>query len=141
MRLWILPLLAVVALAGCTRKEETTTTTVQGQYQGIGVYNAGQGWARIAVPPVEEGSRAATLADDDHVIVVTNSQTGEVRQCGDLSGYCITLNPWAQTLDATRAAPVALEPVRDEKGRVVKRERLVAPAAEATTTETAVTAK
>ena len=117
----LLPVLALALLAGCNAKEEPTNTTTEGRYQGIGVYTAGNGWARIAVPPPGEGSRAATLADDDHVIVVSDSQTGEVRQCGDLSGYCITLNPWTQPLDATRATPVTLEPLRDEAGRAVER--------------------
>ena len=120
MRACLVVLTASAAIAaGCTAKEETATVSAEGRYQGIGVYTAGSGWARIAAPPPQEGSRAATLADDDNVIVVADSQTGEVRQCGDLSGYCITLNPWTQALDATRAAPVALEPMRDEKGRVV----------------------
>lgn len=105
-------------LCGCEAKNEAAeTANVEGRYQGIGVYNAGAGWARMAVPPAEADSRAARLTDDDHVIVVIDSKTGEVRQCGDLSGYCITLNSWTQTLDASRAAPVMMEPLRDEKGR------------------------
>jgi hypothetical protein len=121
MRILFSLVIAVALLAGCVRKEEAATTTVEGRYQGVGVYGVGPGWARITVPPAQEGSRAARLADDDHVIVVSDSQTGEVRQCGDLSGYCITLNPWKGALDATRAAPVSLEPLRDENGKVVER--------------------
>jgi hypothetical protein len=113
-------ILAVACLAGCTKKEETTTVT-EGPYQGISVYDAGEGWGRIAVPPPAQGSRTATLADDDHVIVLINSQTGEVRQCGDLSGYCITFNPWAGPLDASHTAPVTLEPLRDAEGKVIER--------------------
>jgi hypothetical protein len=122
MRSLFLSTAVCVLLWGCEAKNEAAeTANVEGRYQGIGVYNAGSGWARMTVPPAEPGSRAARLADDDHVIVVTDSRTGEVRQCGDLSGYCIRLNPWTQTLDASRAAPVALEPLRDEKGRLVER--------------------
>jgi hypothetical protein len=38
---------------------------------------------------------AAKLEDDEHIIVVMDSHTGEVRQCGDHSGYCVAMNPWA----------------------------------------------
>ena len=131
MRLMFPLVLTAIAVTGCTAKEEATAITTEGRYQGVGVYDAGAGWARIAVPPAQEVSAKATRADDDHVIVVSDSQTGEVRQCGDLSGYCITLNPWTQTLDATRAAPVTLEPLRDEAGRVITR---AAPKGEATAT-------
>ena len=133
MRVLLPTALIAVALACCTVKEETETVTTEGRYQGVGVYSAGSGWARITAPPTADGSRAATLADDDHVIVVSDSQTGEVRQCGDLSGYCITLNPWTQALDETRAAPVALEPLRDNDGKALTR---LVPKAEETTTVT-----
>jgi hypothetical protein len=36
----------------------------------------------------------AKLQDDEHVIVVMDSHTGEVRQCGDHSGHCVSMNPW-----------------------------------------------
>lgn len=120
-------LLIAALLAGCTAKEETTVAT-EGRYQGVGVYAAGTGWARVTVPPRADGSSAATVADDDHVIVVSDSQTGEVRQCGDLSGYCITLNPWAQALDETRAAPVALQPLRDGESKVIDGAKAEQPA-------------
>lgn len=43
----------------------------------------------------EPGDTAlAKLQDDEHVIVVIDSHTGEVRQCGDHSGYCVSMNPW-----------------------------------------------
>ena len=38
---------------------------------------------------------AAKLQDDEHIIVVMDSHTGEVRQCGDHSGYCVAMNPWS----------------------------------------------
>ena len=37
-------------------------------------------------------------------IVVVDSQTGEIRQCGNLSGHCIGMNPWLPR--SGRAAPV-----------------------------------
>jgi hypothetical protein len=50
---------------------------------------------------------AATLDDDDHIVVVLDSATGQLRQCGNLSGHCIALNPWAKTATA-QGAPAAL---------------------------------
>ncbi len=41
-------------------------------------------------------------------IVVIDSHTGEVRQCGDYSGFCVTMNPW--TGQGSRVeAPVKLK--------------------------------
>jgi hypothetical protein len=50
---------------------------------------------------------AARIADDEHVIVVVDSHTGEVRQCGDYSGACIAMNPWARN-GSPNAAPIRL---------------------------------
>lgn len=52
----------------------------------------------------------ARLSDDEHVVVVVDSLTGEIRQCGDLSGYCVGMNPWAKPLGALQTAPVRLAP-------------------------------
>jgi hypothetical protein len=52
---------------------------------------------------------AATTADDSQIIVVVDSNSGEIRQCGNLSGHCIGMNPWANALGQDRAAPVALD--------------------------------
>lgn len=51
---------------------------------------------------------SATTADDEHIIVVVDSQTGEIRQCGDYSGQCISMNPWTKTILPEQAAPVKL---------------------------------
>lgn len=51
---------------------------------------------------------AATAADDEHVIVVVDSQTGEIRECGDYSGQCISMNPWTKVIAPELAAPVKL---------------------------------
>ncbi|MEO6040308.1 MAG: hypothetical protein ABIP41_00215 [Croceibacterium sp.] len=45
--------------------------------------------------PAPSDPAAATIADDEHVIVVVDSITGEVRQCGDHSGYCVAMKPWS----------------------------------------------
>jgi hypothetical protein len=45
-------------------------------------------------PSTTNDATTAKIADDEHVIVVLDSHTGEVRQCGDHSGYCVATNPW-----------------------------------------------
>lgn len=51
---------------------------------------------------------AAKLEDDKHIIVVVDSHTGEVRQCGDFSGVCVAMNPWARE-GSRSATPVKLK--------------------------------
>lgn len=43
---------------------------------------------------------------DEHVMVVVDSVSGEVRECGDHSGYCIAMNPWAQAATEAQRLPV-----------------------------------
>jgi len=73
----------------------------QGRFSGIGVFEAGPLWSQMAVSPEPADAALARIADDEHVIVVIDSHTGEVRQCGDHSGHCVAMNPW-------KGAPVAL---------------------------------
>jgi hypothetical protein len=63
-------------------------------------------WRQMAGAPAEQEPAAAKLADDEHVIVVLDSHTGEVRQCGDHSGICVAMNPWSS--NGPIAAPVKL---------------------------------
>jgi len=51
---------------------------------------------------------AARLVDDQAVIVTVDSRSGEVRACGDLTGYCVGMNPWRRELLQGQKAPVAL---------------------------------
>jgi hypothetical protein len=74
-----------------------------GRYLGIGTYPPGRLWAEQSGVPRPADAHAATIADDEQIIVVVDSNTGEVRQCGNLSGRCIAANPWSGT-----PAPVAL---------------------------------
>jgi hypothetical protein len=39
---------------------------------------------------------------------VVDTETGEVRECGDLSGTCAAFNPWTRAIASGQAAPVAL---------------------------------
>ena len=92
-------------LVGCDRHDSTASgLKSRGRYAGIGTYDAGRLWQQIVAPDPKDPA-AAKLADDEHVIVVLDSHTGEVRQCGDHSGYCVAMNPWST---GSAAAPVKL---------------------------------
>ena len=96
-------------LAGCGSPASDGPGPQQGgRYAGIGLYGAGDMWQRLVVTSRPRDAAAANLRDDEVVIVVVDSRTGEVRQCGNLSGHCITMNPWAAPLGGDRALPVNL---------------------------------
>lgn len=90
-------LLCACALDGCNQHEAPSSAGPKspGRYAGIGTFDAGRLWQQMKGAPTTQDSAAAKLADDEHVIVVLDSHTGEVRQCGDHSGYCVSMNPWA----------------------------------------------
>lgn len=79
-----------------------------GRYAGIGTFDAGLLWSQMAVTNASADPAAASIADDEHVIVVVDSHSGEVRQCGDHSGYCVTMNPWNRSASAVPSSPVKL---------------------------------
>ncbi len=59
------------------------------------------------MPPAMPGRPGQ--ADDGQVIVVIDRQTGEVRQCGNRSGFCVAMNPWKGTgRDRTPRLPAQL---------------------------------
>jgi hypothetical protein len=106
-------ILALAAtLAGCQKAEEAASDPgkagARGRYVGVGIYAPGRLWAELAQPPpATPDAPAANLDDDDHVIVVVDTATGELRQCGNLSGHCLTSNPWAKTT-SIQPAPAKL---------------------------------
>ena len=83
-------------LAGCgsDASPAAPATKGSGRYAGIGVFQTGRLWSQIAGQPDAKDPALARLADDEHIIVVLDSHSGEVRQCGDHSGYCVAMNPW-----------------------------------------------
>lgn len=96
----VMLLLTGSILAGCSQNDEAVNeieamSKSPGRYAGIGAFDAGRMWEQTAGAPASKDSKAATLADDEHIIVVLDSHTGEVRQCGDHSGICVAMNPWS----------------------------------------------
>ena len=103
-------LLAGCVLSGCGEEAAMSDgcSRSPGRYSGIGTYDAGRLWAEMAGIEAPSDPAAARLADDEHIIVVIDSHTGEVRQCGDYSGVCVAMNPW--TGQGSRSAtPIKLE--------------------------------
>lgn len=93
--------LATLALAGCQRKEGAPVAGglaalfgAKARYIGVGLYSPGRMWEQLVRADAPKDAAAAQLKDDEQVVVVLDSLTGEVRQCGNLSGYCTRMNPW-----------------------------------------------
>ena len=103
------------ALIGCHKIEPADgaedSPRQNGHYVGIGIYDPGELWAKmVAAPPSKTPPPAssATIDDDTKIIVVVDSRTGEIRQCGNLSGHCVGMNPWTKALLATDMGAVNL---------------------------------
>ncbi len=108
-----LALSSVVALGGCKRVATGADWAFggpgsHGRYTGVGIYTPSVAWTKIAQDQQPRSALAARLADDEAIIVVTDSQTGETRACGDLSGYCVGMNPWQAGLAKSQLAPVSV---------------------------------
>jgi len=98
--------LAVVALgaSACRRiSDADAAMDPTGQagrigYIAVGIYTPSVVWQRLveggAQTQVKETS--ARKVDDQAIIVVQNSRTGDIRACGDMTGYCVGMNPWAK---------------------------------------------
>jgi hypothetical protein len=103
-----LSVLILLTLSGCNKSlaVDADGTASRGRYSGIGTYPADRLWAqRKTGNATSEGDRAA-LADDGQIIVVVDTQSGEVRQCGNNSGQCVRMSPWSQ--QATPSLPATL---------------------------------
>ncbi|TMJ19235.1 MAG: hypothetical protein E6G92_05390 [Alphaproteobacteria bacterium] len=109
----IVLLLLLTPLAGCDgRPDSGSGPRHGGRYQGIGTYPAGTLWSRQQADRSRDPA-SATIADDEQVIVVVDSSTGEVRQCGNLSGYCIRTNPWSGAAAPARLTAHAADVARE----------------------------
>src|SRR5687768_5621721 len=85
-----------------------------GRYVGVGHYSPGEMWTQVVRQAASQDPAASNAGDDDEIIVVLDSKTGEVRQCGNLSGHCIGFNPWAKPLAAGERAPIPLLKHREQ---------------------------
>jgi hypothetical protein len=98
-------------LSGCNAQEDAMTGAgqkSQGRYAGIGTFEPGRLWEQMAGTADPADPAAAKLEDDEQIIVVIDSHTGEVRQCGNHSGFCVTMDPWASATVRT-GAPIKLK--------------------------------
>jgi len=105
-------LVAGLSLGGCHKvgsRTEDDTKPHHGRYTGIGIYQADKMWSEIAGADKPKDKAAATTEDDQNVIVVVDGETGEIRQCGNLSGYCVGMNPWNHALSGKQTAPLGLD--------------------------------
>ena len=72
--------LAITAclLSACNQEPAASSAGPRsaGRYAGIGTFDAGRLWHQMKGPPNSRDSAAAKLADDEHVIVVLDSHTG-----------------------------------------------------------------
>jgi hypothetical protein len=98
--------LASGALAACGDTHREGPPAPHGRYLGVGTYPAGSLWSQLRGAAESSDQAKARIADDGQIIVVVDSVTGEVRECGDMSGYCIGMNPWRSGAGAMPAALV-----------------------------------
>lgn len=98
-----------IAMSGCQKTPDTLASgAARGRYVGVGHYSPGAAWAQVVRSAANGDPAKAKPDDDDQVIIVMDSLTGELRQCGNFSGRCIGLKPWAKSLEASEAAPATL---------------------------------
>ncbi len=114
MKVWIAcAAAAALGLGGCQKSADTAAGMLggghgKGRYFGVGLYPAGRMWSQVVRAAGAKDPSASLPKDDEQVIVVLDSATGELRQCGNLSGACIAMNPWSKPLAASQQAPVLL---------------------------------
>ena len=120
MRIVAIALVLAIGLAGCDRHGGPAGmgSKNNGRYAGVGVFDAGRLWGEATGAPKPTDPAAATIRDDEHVIVVIDTHTGEFRQCGDHSGYCVTTNPWSAGATAlpTKLGKHAADLVAEDEG-------------------------
>jgi hypothetical protein len=112
MRLCSLLILAA-CLTGCnqTRAQNSAEAAEHhgSRYLGIGIYPVTDLWEHIIGASRPSDPAAATLEDDTELIVVVDGNSGEIRQCGNMSGHCISMNPWTRPPDQVQVAPAKLD--------------------------------
>lgn len=111
MKRWIVAAaIAALSLGGCQKADGVAGEALhgKGRYVGVGLYAPSRMWEQVVVAEADGKTNpaAARPADDDEIIVVLDSNTGELRQCGNFSGACIAMSPWARALATSHNAPV-----------------------------------
>ena len=105
----IISVIAAISLGGCSRATDSVTgSSHHGRYAGVGLYPAGRMWEQLVRANTPKDGSAATLKDDEEIIVVLDSNTGELRQCGNLSGHCLSMSTWTKPGAAPPLAPAVL---------------------------------
>ena len=77
----VLCTVSLMALAGCNQSAAPTASGPKspGRFAGIGVFAAGRLWGQMTGSAAAKDPALAKLQDDEHIIVVMDSDTGEVR--------------------------------------------------------------
>ena len=88
----------------------------RGRFVGVGIYTPSESWARVALSKASGDVSSARLSDDQAILVVTDSATGDIRACGDMSGYCVGMNPWRKALTQAQQSPVKLTAHQQDAG-------------------------
>ena len=104
-------LIAGLALSSCNlpaASADGDQANHHGRYAGVGLYGPSKQWTRLIANQQTKDPQAARPIDDQVIIVVQDTATGEVRACGDLTGYCIGMNPWKTALVSAQIAPIKL---------------------------------
>lgn len=100
--------LIAASLCGCSRLPLPSSHPLHGRYVGIGIYNPNAQWTQMVGADAPKETPAARTIDDQAIIVVEDSETGDIRACGDLTGYCIGMNPWKKALASSQSVPINL---------------------------------
>ena len=106
-------LAALLVLGGCKPAADTnwwggSAPETHGRYVGVGIYGPGKQWTRLVATQHQADDAVARPIDDQVILVVADSATGEIRACGDLTGYCIGMNPWTRPLLGPETSPIKL---------------------------------
>ncbi|MDQ2859777.1 MAG: hypothetical protein M3T55_03425 [Pseudomonadota bacterium] len=121
--------IGAVCLGACNKPAEGPEGAVHhGRYVGIGIYAPGIPWTKMVAADAPKVVPAARTIDDQAIIVVVDSDTGDIRGCGDMTGYCIGMNPWKKALTQRQIVPINLsEHMKPQESAVV--EKAAEPAA------------
>ena len=97
--------IGLLSLLGACSRRIDAPPQAQGRYAGVGVFAAGRAWPVLTAGAGARGD-VAGLADDETIVAVTDTRTGEIRECGALSGVCVGFNPWLRPAGAGAPAPL-----------------------------------